>query len=76
MGSVFDEIREEGIQEGIQKGIHEGVAKGKEEGKQEGILEKAVSVAKKLFPVGMSIEQVAEITNLPIEQLRQIQAAM
>ena len=68
MGSIFDEIREEGI--------HEGVAKGKEEGKQEGILEKAVSVAKKLFPVGMSIEQVAEITNLPIEQLRQIQAAM
>lgn len=60
MSKIFDEILDEVREDGIQ----------------EGILEKAIAVAKKLFPVGMPIEQVAEITNLPIEQLRQIQAAM
>ena len=39
---------------------------------EKGRKETAVSVAEKLLSEGMSVEKVAELTELPIEQVREI----
>jgi predicted transposase/invertase (TIGR01784 family) len=53
-------------QEWIQEGIAEGKAKGKAEERQ--------TIALNMLRKNMSLDIIAEVTGLPIEQLRQIQA--
>jgi len=64
-GGVIMTTAERLIQEGIQKGIQEGIQKGR----IEGMKEKAIKVARKLLMKGMSIEEVAELTELPEEEI-------
>jgi hypothetical protein len=61
--------KEEGIKIGEIKGRKEGEIKGKEEGEKR----KAIVIAAKCFQRGDSIEQVAEVVDLPIETLVKIQ---
>lgn len=56
-GGVIMTTAERLIQEGIQKG------------RIEGMKEKAIKVARKLLMKGMSIEEVAELTELPEEEI-------
>jgi predicted transposase/invertase (TIGR01784 family) len=50
------------------KGRQEGRLEGKLEGKREGRLE----VAKNLFDVGMDIEKISVITNIPVDELQKL----
>jgi len=58
---VYQEALQEGRQEGEQKGRQEGELRGKQE------------VALNLLKTGMNINQVAKVTGLTIEQVRQLQ---
>ena len=49
--------REDGFAEGMEKGIAEGMEKGK------------MAVAQNLLKMGMTVEEVATATGLPIESL-------
>ncbi len=60
----------EGIAEGIEKGIEQGIEKGIEQGIEQGIELKAINGAKKMLERGFSIDDVIEITELPIEQIK------
>lgn len=52
---------------------NEAAAKGKAEGKAEGNHEKAVSMAMKMLARGRdSIEEIAEMTGLPLEEVRDL----
>ena len=66
---IYQEILEEGKAEGIAKGMAEGIAKGEAKGKAE----TARKVALNLLGIGMSLEQVAQVTELSIEQVRVLQ---
>ena len=55
---------EEGIQEGRQKGLQEGRQEGIQEGRQEGRQEERETMARKLIATGMSVSQVAQLTEL------------
>ncbi|GHV38988.1 hypothetical protein FACS1894187_18430 [Synergistales bacterium] len=55
---------------GIEKGIEKGRAEGKAEGKAEGRVEKAFDMARKLLARGMTLLEVAEIAELPIDKLQ------
>lgn len=48
--------------------LEEGITKGKAEGKHE----KAVEIAKKLLAKGISAEEAAELTDLPINEVEQL----
>ncbi len=50
----------EGIEQGIEKGIEQGAAKTK------------IETAKKLISMGLSLEQVAEGTELPLEKVQEL----
>ena len=69
----------EGKAEGLAEGLAEGEAKGKAEGKAEGLAEGKAEeqqrIARRLLAAGLSVELVAESTDLPVEQVLALQGA-
>ena len=59
----------EGIAEGMIKGIVKGKAEGIAEGLAQGIKENQLSTARKMLQLGMSIEEISEITGLTKEEV-------
>ena len=70
--SGFERGHEAGLQVGIQQGIEQGI----EQGLERGAHQKALETAKNLLSMGLSPEQVAQGTNLPLEILQQIQSSL
>ena len=62
-----EEGRAEGKAEGLVEGFAEGTAKGKAEEQQR--------IARRLLAAGLSVEIVAESTDLPVEQVLSLQGA-
>ena len=73
----FKEMLEEGIARGRAEGRAEGKAEGLAEGKAEGlaeglakgIKETQLSTARKMLKLGMTIEEISEITGLTKEEI-------
>lgn len=65
-----DVMRESVIYQEIETS---GIQKGRLEGKAEGKDEKAREVAVKMLKAGMALEQIASLTDLPLEQVQQLQ---
>ena len=63
---------EEGKKEGIKKGKEEGKKAGREEGRKEGIDSERKRMAKKLLELGMEIEEVQKITELSVQEIKNI----
>ena len=51
-----------------------GIAKGKEIGLAEGKAKEKLATAKRLFSMGLSVQDIAKATSLPIEQVEALQA--
>ena len=52
----------------------EGIAEGKEIGIVEGEANANIATAKRLFSMGLSVQDIAKATSLPIEQVEALQA--
>ena len=73
-----DTAKREGIAEGMEKGMKEGMELGMAKGKQEGLAEgmekgmnqKALEIAKNMLAMGLSAEQVAKATQLPLDIIK------
>ena len=66
--------KREGIAEGKEIGMKEGMAKGKQEGLAEGMEkgmnQKALEIAENMLAMGLSAEQVAKATQLPLDIIK------
>ena len=60
--------RREAYREGLAEGIEQGIEKGIEQGAEQ----KAIETAKKLISMGLSLEQVAEGTELSLEKVQEL----
>ena len=71
-----DTAKREGIAEGKEIGMKEGMAKGKQEGLAEGMEkgmnQKALEIAENMLAMGLSAEQVAKATQLPLEIIKNL----
>ena len=65
LAEAAEKAREEGEEKGIEKGIEKGMEKGMEKGKLE--------VARRMLAKGMSMEDVADLTDLSMEALAALQ---
>ena len=63
-----DTAKREGIAEGKEIGMKEGMEKGREEGKHEANTE----TAQRLLAMGLSAEQIAKATQLPLEIIKNL----
>ena len=66
---------QEGLKQGLEKGVQKGLEQGLEQGLEKGRLEEALLVAKRLKAMGMSLEQIAGIVDLPLDELTALLAA-
>ena len=66
---LLDE-RREGKAEGIAEGKEIGLA----EGEAIGLAKEKLATAKRLFSMGLSVQDIAKATSLPIEQVEALQA--
>jgi len=68
---ALEYARREGIEKGIQKGIEKGIQKGVEKAQAEAYAEKLES-AREMKKDGISDEQIARFTKLPIEVIEKL----
>lgn len=66
-----EDARQEGLKEGMQKGIKEGVKEGMQKGIKKGVKEERKALICKLKSK-LSDEEIAELTELPIEEIRAV----
>ena len=71
-----DTAKREGIAEGMEigmaKGKQEGLAEGMEKGREEGKHEAKTETAQRLLSMGLSAEQIAKATQLPLEIIKNL----
>ena len=64
-----EEGRAEGREEGRAEGLTEGLEKGRTEGLTEGMAKANLDNARKMKAKGFSVNDIAEITGLPVEAI-------
>ena len=70
---LLDE-RREGIAEGKDIGFAEGEAIGMAKGEAMGVTNANIATAKRLFSMGLTVQDIAKATSLPIEQIDALKA--
>ena len=65
-----EEAMEEGLKRGLERGRTEGRAEGLERGLERGRTEGKRETARKLKAMGLSAEQIAAATGLPLDEVR------
>ena len=68
----IDTAKREGLAEGIEIGMEKGMKQGMEEGKEEGKHEANTETAQRLLAMGLSAEQVAKATQLPLKIIKNL----
>ena len=68
----IDTAKQEGLAEGIEIGMAKGMKQGMEKGKAEGKHEANTETAQRLLAMGLSAEQVAKATQLPLEIIKNL----
>ena len=66
----FKTLREEGKEEGRAEGREEGLKEGLQQGLQQGRNEGSRIIVARMFRKGKSVEDIAEDTDTPIEDVR------
>ena len=66
--TLLDDRYQKGMEEGMEKGMEKGMAKGRAEGKHKANTE----TAQRLLAMGLSAEQVAKATQLPLEIIKNL----
>ncbi|WP_222597842.1 hypothetical protein [Euhalothece natronophila] len=61
-----------GIEIGEQRGEQRGIEIGEQRGEQRGMEMAQKRLAQNLLSQGMDVEQVAELTELPVEEVRKL----
>ncbi len=63
---------EQGISQGIEQGIEQGIQQGIEQGFEQGAEKTKIETAKKFLQEGLSVEQIARCTALPLEKVQEL----
>ncbi|MBR2108088.1 MAG: hypothetical protein IJ937_12575, partial [Treponema sp.] len=62
----------QGIEQGIEQGIQQGIEQGIEQGFEQGAEKTKIETAKKFLQEGLSVEQIARCTALPLEKVQEL----
>jgi predicted transposase/invertase (TIGR01784 family) len=70
--SRMSDSKKEGRVEGHEEGLEEGLVKGRKEGREEGQKEKTVQVVLSSKEAGLSIDVIAKISKLTVDEVNEI----
>lgn len=63
---------EQGLKEGLEQGLEQGRAEGRAKGRAEGRAEGILDIARKMKAKGKSVEEIAEMTDLSLEEIARL----
>ena len=69
--NTIEYAKEEGIEIGRAEGLVEGRAEGLVEGRAEGLVEGISTVIKNMLASGLTCEKIAELTQIPVDEVKQ-----
>ena len=69
---AYEEGLSKGISQGISQGIAQGITQGISQGISQGAEQKAIETAKNLLNMGLTLEQAAQGTGLPLEEVEKL----
>jgi predicted transposase/invertase (TIGR01784 family) len=69
---AIETAKADGRAEGLAEGREEGRAEGREEGRAEGREEGILAIARKMKQKGKTVEEIAELTDLTIEEIERL----
>lgn len=69
---ILEEEKEEASKIARAEALAEGFANGQESGKKQGAYEKSVETAIRLLKMGLTVEQIAEATELTLEEVNKL----
>ena len=58
---MLEEKKDESFAQGLEQGIEQGI--------EQGAYQKSLETAEKLLAINLSVEQIAQITGLPLEMV-------
>ena len=64
--------RREAYREGLAEGIEQGIQQGIEQGIEQGAEQTKIETAKNFLKEGLSVEQIARCTDLPLEKVQEL----
>jgi predicted transposase YdaD len=67
---------QQGMQKGMQQGMQKGMQQGMQKGMQQGMHKKEIEIVRKALKAGFSIESIAMLSGLSIDEIRKKQARM
>ena len=70
--TAVEEAEMRGHATGLAEGLERGRAEGMEEGLQVGERNKTIAIARNLISSGMSLEDIARMTGLTVDEVRNI----
>ena len=70
--TLLDDRYQKGMEKGIAEGLEMGMKQGLEKGKAEGKHEANTETAQRLLAMGLSAEEVAKATQLPLEIIKKL----
>ena len=73
MAAAEREAREKGMKEGHKEGLRQGIEEGMAQGMAQGMDEEKKANARRFLAMGLSPEQVAKGTQLPLEEVLKLQ---
>lgn len=76
MQTIAQQLMEKGKLEGMQQGMQKGMQQGMQKGMHKGMHKKEMEIVQKALAAGLSLETIAMISGLSIDEIRQIQSKM
>ena len=70
----FQKGLKQGLEQGLERGLEQGLEQGRQEGMELGVQAGQQSLIQKLSLKGMSIEMIAEMTDLSSESIKKMLA--
>ena len=71
---AYTQGEQRGLQQGIEQGIEQGIQQGLARGIEQGEYKRALEAARRMLQAKLgTAEQIADITQLSIEEIRQLQ---
>jgi len=72
VNTIFQQIREEGIEIGEQRGEQRGEKRGEQRGEEKSKIRMALNCLMK----GMDVRTIAELTELPVERIESLKTTL
>lgn len=76
MKNGMEQGLQQGLQQGIEQGLQQGIQQGISQGISQGVHQNQIETTKRLLAMNLTLEQIAQATQLSLEEINKIKAEL